>query len=77
MPSPVIRRRQELGSEHQGGGPFPATSDPRSTSVGTLAIQRFQRPVCYQNFPEDLLPESVRDDNPLSLVRRINGEPQL
>ena len=58
-------------------GPFPATSDPRSTSVGTLAIQRFQRPVSYQNFPPDLLPDAVRDDNPLSLTRRLNGEPQL
>ena len=58
------------------GGPFPATSDPRSTSVGTLAIRRFQRPVCYQNFPPALLPEAVRDSNPLSLPRRINGEPQ-
>ena len=59
------------------GGPFPATSDPRATSVGTLAIQRFQRPVSYQNFPPDLLPDAVRDDNPLSLARRLNGEPQL
>ena len=59
------------------GGPFPATSDPRSTSVGTLAIRRFQRPVCYQDFPPDLLPDAVRDANPLSLARRLNGEPQL
>ena len=59
------------------GGPFPATSDPRSTSVGTLAIRRFQRPVCYQHFPPALLPDAVRDGNPLSLPRRLNGEPQL
>ena len=59
------------------GGPFPATSDPRSTSVGTLAIQRFQRPISYQNFPPGLLPDAVRDDNPLSLARRLNGEPHL
>ena len=59
------------------GGPFPATSDPRSTSVGTLAIRRFQRPVCYQNFPPDLLPDAVRDGNPLSMPRRLNGDPQL
>ena len=39
------------------GGPFPATSDPRSTSVGTLAIERFQRPVAYQDVPAGLLPE--------------------
>jgi 2,5-dioxopentanoate dehydrogenase len=43
------------------GGPFPATSDGRTTSVGSLAIERFLRPVCYQNFPEALLPESLRD----------------
>jgi 2,5-dioxopentanoate dehydrogenase len=43
------------------GGPFPATSDPRSTSVGTLAIERFLRPVCYQNFAPELLPEALRD----------------
>ena len=59
------------------GGPFPATSDPRSTSVGSLAIRRFQRPVCYQNFPPALLPEAVRDGNPLSLPRRMNGDLQL
>ncbi len=43
------------------GGPFPATSDGRSTSVGTLAIDRFLRPVCYQDFPSALLPEALRD----------------
>ena len=56
------------------GGPFPATSDPRSTSVGTLAIRRFLRPVCYQDLPADLLPEAVRDGNPLGLWRRVDGE---
>lgn len=59
------------------GGPFPATSDSRSTSVGTLAIERFQRPVCYQNVPVDLLPEAVRDDNPWGLTRRVDGELHL
>ncbi|MGI4794065.1 MAG: aldehyde dehydrogenase (NADP(+)) [Janthinobacterium lividum] len=44
------------------GGPFPATSDPRSSSVGTLAIRRFLRPVCYQDFPPELLPAALRDD---------------
>ncbi|NHK27307.1 aldehyde dehydrogenase (NADP(+)) [Parvularcula flava] len=56
------------------GGPFPATSDGRTTSVGSLAINRFLRPVCYQNFPEELLPEALRDDNPQGLYRRVNGE---
>ena len=59
------------------GGPFPATSDSRSTSVGTLAIERFQRPICYQDVPADLLPEPVRDDNPWRLTRRVDGEIQL
>ena len=56
------------------GGPFPATSDPRSTSVGTLAIRRFLRPVCYQDLPAELLPEALRDGNPLGLWRRVDGE---
>ena len=56
------------------GGPFPATSDPRSTSVGTLSIRRFLRPVCNQDIPADLLPEAVRDGNPLGLWRRVDGE---
>jgi 2,5-dioxopentanoate dehydrogenase len=55
------------------GGPYPATSDGRSTSVGTLAIQRFLRPVCYQDVPAALLPEAVQDGNPLGLWRRIDG----
>jgi alpha-ketoglutaric semialdehyde dehydrogenase len=55
------------------GGPFPATSDSRTTSVGTLAIRRFLRPVCYQNLPEALLPDAVRDANPLRLWRRMDG----
>jgi NADP-dependent aldehyde dehydrogenase len=56
------------------GGPFPATSDSRSTSVGSLAIERWQRPVCYQDVPAELLPEAVRDDNPWGLRRRVDGE---
>ncbi len=44
------------------GGPYPATSDGRTTSVGTLAIERFLRPVCYQDLPEELLPEELRGD---------------
>lgn len=55
------------------GGPFPATSDPRSTSVGSLAIERFLRPVCYQDLPAELLPEAVKDDNPLELWRLRDG----
>lgn len=55
------------------GGPYPATSDSRTTSVGTLAINRFLRPVCYQDMPQDLLPESLADANPLHIWRRIDG----
>ncbi len=55
------------------GGPFPATSDPRATSVGTLAIERFLRPVCYQDLPAALLPEAVQDENPLGLWRLRDG----
>jgi NADP-dependent aldehyde dehydrogenase len=55
------------------GGPFPATSDSRSTSVGALAIERFLRPVCYQDMPDQLLPAVLRQDNPLRLPRRIDG----
>lgn len=57
----------------QHGGPYPATSAPGSTSVGTAAINRFLRPVAYQGFPQDLLPEALRDDNPLRVPQRING----
>ena len=47
------------------GGPFPATSDSRTTSVGTRAIVRFARPVCYQDFPDASLPTELRRGNPL------------
>ena len=55
------------------GGPFPATSDTRTTSVGTLAITRFQRPVSYQGFPDALLPTPVQGNNPWTLPRRVDG----
>lgn len=55
------------------GGPFPATTDNRTTSVGTRAINRFVRPVCFQNFPQALLPEELRDENPLGVWRLMNG----
>lgn len=56
------------------GGPYPATSDARGTSVGTLAIDRFLRPVCYQNYPQALLPLALQDANPLRLRRLVNGQ---
>jgi alpha-ketoglutaric semialdehyde dehydrogenase len=55
------------------GGPWPATSDVRTSSVGTLAIDRFLRPVCLQNAPAALLPPALQDSNPLNLLRRVNG----
>jgi len=56
------------------GGPFPASSDVRCTSVGTAAINRFLRPICLQNYPEELFPEALQDSNPLNIWRLINGE---
>jgi NADP-dependent aldehyde dehydrogenase len=55
------------------GGPYPATSDGRSTSVGTLAMMRFLRPVCFQDIPDALLPPALRAANPWKLPRRIDG----
>ncbi|MDT0169078.1 aldehyde dehydrogenase (NADP(+)) [Pseudarthrobacter sp. BRE9] len=63
----------EVGRAMVHGGPFPATSDSRTTSVGTLAINRFLRPVAYQNIPQELLPAPLQDDNPWHLNRRIDG----
>jgi NADP-dependent aldehyde dehydrogenase len=55
------------------GGPWPATTDARTTSVGTAAIERFLRPVCYQDLPAELLPEALQDANPLKLRRLVDG----
>lgn len=55
------------------GGPYPATSDGRSTSVGSLAITRFLRPVCYQDVPAALLPVALQDANPQDVPRRVDG----
>jgi NADP-dependent aldehyde dehydrogenase len=57
------------------GGPYPATADGRSTSVGTRAIERFVRPVCYQNFPDAALPDELKEANPLSIWRIVDGKP--
>ncbi|SEL86772.1 aldehyde dehydrogenase (NADP(+)) [Halomonas daqiaonensis] len=56
------------------GGPFPATSDSRTTSVGSAAIHRFLRPVCYQNLPEGLLPDALKEGNPLGVSRLVDGK---
>jgi len=55
------------------GGPYPATSDSRTTSVGTQAIYRFARPVCYQDFPQAALPDELKNENPLGILRLVNG----
>ena len=55
------------------GGPYPSTSDGRSTSVGTRAIFRFTRAVCYQGFPDEALPEELKDENPLGIWRMVDG----
>jgi NADP-dependent aldehyde dehydrogenase len=57
----------------QHGGPYPATSDSRSTSVGTAALLRFVRPVAYQDLPNPMLPPELQDGNPLELVRTVDG----
>jgi alpha-ketoglutaric semialdehyde dehydrogenase len=56
------------------GGPFPSTADGRSTSVGTRALERFVRPVCYQGFADERLPAELQNANPLGLLRLVNGE---
>lgn len=57
------------------GGPYPATTDARFTSVGTAAIDRFARPICYQSFADELLPAALQNANPLGLLRLVNGKP--
>lgn len=64
----------EVSHAMQHGGPYPATSDSRSTSVGTNAILRFARPVCYQNFPDALLPDELKTTNPLHIQRLVDGK---
>jgi alpha-ketoglutaric semialdehyde dehydrogenase len=58
----------------QHGGPFPATTDSRFTSVGTDAVKRFVRPVAFQNFPDALLPDELKQSNPLGIWRLFNNE---
>ena len=65
---------QEVSHASIHGGPFPATSDSRFTSVGMSAIERFLRPICYQGFPDALLPEALREANPLGLPRLVDGQ---
>lgn len=64
----------EVGHAMHHGGPFPATTDSRFTSVGVSAIKRFARPLCYQNFPDNLLPDAIKNENVLNILRKIDGQ---
>ncbi len=64
----------EVCPSMQHGGPYPATTDSRTTSVGTAAIHRFVRPVAYQNFPQSALPIELQDANPRGIWRLVDGE---
>ncbi len=64
----------EVGTAMVHGGPYPATTDARFTSVGTMSVERWLRPVCYQDFPEDLLPHALQTGNPLNIPRIIDGQ---
>ncbi len=66
----------EVGHAMQHGGPYPATTDSRSTSVGTAAIARFGRPVCWQDFPDSALPPELQDGNPRRIWRLVDGAPK-
>lgn len=56
------------------GGPFPASTDTRFTSVGTSSIERWLRPICFQDCPAEFLPEALKDDNPLQIFRALNNK---
>ncbi len=66
----------EVGHAMVHGGPYPATSDSRFTSVGSLAIFRFARPVCFQGFPQAALPPELQEANPLAIRRLRDGKPE-
>src|SRR5699024_10157517 len=63
----------EVGHAMQHGGPYPASSDSRSTSVGSAAITRFVRPMAFQNFPDASLPKALRNENALGIWRMVDG----
>lgn len=64
----------EVGYAMQHGGPFPSTTDARSTSVGAHAIKRFARPIAFQDMPSELLPDALKNENPLGIMRQVNGK---
>jgi NADP-dependent aldehyde dehydrogenase len=61
-----------LGMQH--GGPFPATTDSRFTSVGSDGIKRFARPLAFQNWENKFLPDALKNENPLQIWRTVNNE---
>jgi acyl-CoA reductase-like NAD-dependent aldehyde dehydrogenase len=63
----------EVGYAMHHGGPYPSTTDSRSTSVGVYAIKRFARPIAFQDMPQSLLPDALRDGNPLGIWRTVDG----
>jgi len=64
----------EVSHAMHHGGPYPATTDSKFTSVGAAAIYRFARPICYQDFPEPMLPPELQNANPRNLWRTVNGQ---
>ena len=64
----------EVAPAMHHGGPYPATTDSRFTSVGTAAILRFVRPLCYQDAPQDYLPLELKDENSRGIWRLVDGE---
>jgi len=64
----------EVSNATVHGGPYPATTDQRFTSVGMDAVKRWVRPICYQDCPDELLPEELKNSNPLGILRKVNGE---
>ena len=64
----------EVCHSMQHGGPYPASTNAQTTSVGTAAIERFVRPISYQNWPDNLLPDPLKNNNPLGVWRVVNGE---
>lgn len=64
----------EVCSSMQHGGPYPASTDSRFTSVGADGIKRFARPIAFQNWPDKLLPDELKNSNPLNIWRRVNDQ---
>jgi 2,5-dioxopentanoate dehydrogenase len=64
----------EVGHAMVHGGPYPASTDSRSSSVGSMAIVRFARPIAYQDFPDRTLPPELQDANPMGIWRMVDGK---